>query len=416
MADPFHPLISTWPAPSSRSVRLRVSGSAESSLRRGHPWLFAERIQDQSHAGAAGDLAVVFDKKRAFLAVGLWDPLSPIRMRVLRARESGPIDREFWAGRVATALARRAPLAETDTDGYRLIHGESDGLPGLVVDRYAGTAVVKLYTHAWLPHLARVLEALLERQPLERVVLRFARLLSEVPGSLGGLVDGQVVFGPPCDGTLTYREHGLRFEVDPVHGQKTGCFLDQRDNRARVGERSRGRAVLNVFSYTGGFSLAAARGGAREVLSQDLSAPALAAAERNFALNAHLPAVAAARHEILQGDAFACLSALAAAGRRFDLVIIDPPAFARKRAQVAGALAAYARLTELGLALLEPGGTAVLASCSSPVSADDFRTTVSAAARRVGRPLMSVEETGHALDHPTDFEESRYLKCLFARV
>lgn len=393
-----------------------MSTSAESGLRRGHPWLYAERIQEQSHAGAAGDLAVVFDRKRAFLAVGLFDPHSPIRVRVLRARTPGPIDRAFFAGRVAASLARRRALLDGDTDGYRLIHGESDGLPGFVADRYADTLVVKLYSHAWLPHLATLVEVLLEQQPSARVVLRFARLLSDAPELLRGLHDGRTVVGEPCDGTLVYREHGLRFEVDPVAGQKTGCFLDQRDNRARVGALSRGKRVLNVFAYTGGFSLCAARGGAREVCSVDLSAPALEAARRNFALNADVPGVAEARHETLQGDAFELLAELAAAGRRFDVVVLDPPAFARRRAQVPRALEAYARLASLGLALLEPGGTIVLASCSSPVTPDDFRDAVSRAATRAGRPLRDVEETGHALDHPLDFAESRYLKCLFARA
>ncbi|MHC5211046.1 MAG: class I SAM-dependent rRNA methyltransferase [Planctomycetota bacterium] len=420
MHGPLHPLLVDWPAASARPIRLRVSASAESALRRGHPWLPVEKIQEQSGEGRAGDLAVVYDKKRAFLALGLYDPHSPIRMRVLRARDPGPVDRAFFAERVAAALARRTPLADTGpdaaaaTDGYRLIHGESDGLPGCVVDRYADTAVVKLYSHAWLPHLALLLDVLLEQQPCARVVLRQSRLLADAPELLGGLVEGQVVFGSPAEDTLTFRENGLRFEVDPVLGQKTGFFLDQRDNRARVGALAGGRRVLNVFSYTGGFSLAAARGGAPAVCSLDQSGPALAAAERNFALNAHLPAVAAARHELLQGDAFAVLADLAAAGRRFDVVILDPPSFARRRAQVPRALDAYARLTGLGLELLAPAGTLVSASCSSPVGPEDFREAVCSAARRAGRPLRDIEETGHPLDHPLDFAESRYLKCLFA--
>lgn len=416
MPPDLHPLVADWPAPAEKTVRLRVSASAESSLRRGHPWLYAERIQEQSHEAEAGDLAVVFDRKRKFLAIGLLDPHSPIRLRVLRARVSGPIDRAFFDERVAAALARREPLQHSDTDGYRLIHGESDGLSGFVADRYADTLVVKLYSHAWLPHLRVVLDVLLQRQPAERVVLRFSRQLSEDPALLGGLHDGLTIVGEPVDGTLVYREHGLLFEVDPVLGQKTGCFLDQRDNRARVGELARGKRVLNVFSYTGGFSLYAARGGATEVCSLDLSAPALAAADRNFVLNAHLPAVAAARHDTLQGDAFAALAELAAAGRRFDLIVIDPPAFARKRAQVEKALSAYARLATMGLSLLEPDGTIVLASCSAPVSPEDFRDAVCDAARRARRPLRDIEETGHAIDHPLDFAESRYLKCLFARA
>ncbi len=416
MSDAYHSTLKNWPAPAAAPVKLRVSASAESHLRRGHPWLYAERIQSQSDDGSAGDLAVVFDRKRAFLAIGLLDPHSPIRMRVLRARTSGPIDRDFFDERMGAALARREPLLATDTNGYRVIHGESDGLPGLVVDRYADTAVVKLYSHAWLPHLALVLDVLRARQPFERIVLRFARLLSAEPDLLRGLEDGQTVYGNSDAAKLIYRENGLRFEVDPVRGQKTGCFLDQRDNRARVGSISAGKSVLNVCSYTGGFSLSAARGGATEVCSVDLSAPALAASERNFALNRDDTAIASAQHETLQGDAFTVLPELAAARRRFDVVVLDPPAFASKRAQVPRALQAYTRLTALGLELLTPGGTLVAASCSSPVAPDDFRAAVVAAADRTGRTLLDIEETGHAIDHPVDFAESRYLKCLFART
>lgn len=412
----LHPLLTAFPAPAAKPVRLRVSASAESSLRRGHPWLYAERIQEQGREGAAGDLAVVFDRKRAFLAVGLLDPHSPIRLRVLRARQSGPVDAAFFAERLAAALARRAELAATDTDGYRLVHGESDGLPGLVVDRYADTGVVKVYSHAWLPHLATVLGELLALQPFARLVLRLSRRLSEQPQHLGGLHDGLTIFGPAPEGTLTFRENGLRYEVDPIRGQKTGFFLDQRDNRQAVRERAAGLSVLNVCSYTGGFSLAAAAGGAREVLSLDLSGPALAAAERNVALNVARPEVAACAHATLEGDAFTRLDELAAAGRRFDLVVLDPPAFARKRAQVERALSAYTRLTELGLGVLREGGTLVTASCSSPVTPEAFREAVHAASRRARRPLRDVDERGHAVDHPTDFAESRYLKCLFARA
>jgi 23S rRNA (cytosine1962-C5)-methyltransferase len=411
---PFAAALDALPAPAEKPVVLRVTGSAESRLRAGHPWLAVEQIRSESRAGQPGDRGVVFDRKRNFLAVGLYDPCSPLRLRVLRARQPGPVDEALMEERVAAALARRASLPATDTDAYRMIHGESDGLPGLVADRYADTAVVKLYSHAWMPWLRPVLEALMRHQPVARVVLRLSRQLSAAPERLAGLYDGQLLLGELPDETLTYKEHGLRYEVDPVRGQKTGSFLDQRDNRAQVGRLSEGRRVLNVFSYTGGFSLAAARGGATEVWSVDLSGPALAASERNFALNLDLPAVAAATHVTREGDAFAVMKELARAGERFDLVIVDPPAFARRNAQVAGALEAYGRLAELAVTLLEPGGTVVLASCSKPVSAEAFVTCVGKAAAAAGRPLRELEQTGHALDHPTDFAESAYLKGVFA--
>ena len=412
----LHPLLTQWPRCANKPIRLLVTNSAVAGLHRGHPWLYAERIKQESCQGAPGDLAVVFDTKKRFVAVGLYDPLSPIRMRVLRASKPGPVDRDFFAERIAQALARRLPLLKTKTDGYRMIHGESDGMPGMVVDRYAGTAVVKLYTHAWLPHLYDCLDCLLAQQPLERIVLRLSRGMRQHPEYLRGLEDGQILYGEPLRETLTCLENGLRFEVDPIRGQKTGFFLDQRDNRARVEKLARGRRVLNVFSYNGGFSLAAARGGATEVTSIDQSGPALESSKRNFALNAEVPTIAAARHLTIEGDAFQALTELVKQGERYELVIIDPPAFAVRRSQVREALKAYGRLARLGVGLLAPGGDIVLASCSNPVSPEDFRQAVCAAVEHAGRPLREIHETGHALDHPLDFAESRYLKCLFAKA
>ncbi len=416
MTHTLHSILAEWPACAKKPVKLQVTNSGVASLHRGHPWLYAERIKQESHRGEPGDLAVVFDAKKRFVAVGLYDPLSPIRMRALRTSKPGPIDRDFFAERIAQALARRQPLQGTQTDGYRLIHGESDGLPALVIDRYAATAVVKLYTHAWLPHLYDCLSCLLEQQPLERIVLRLSRGMMQQPDYLRGLQDGQIIYGESINETLTCLENGLRFEVDPIQGQKTGFFLDQRDNRARVERLAKGRRVLNVFSYNGGFSLAAARGGATEVTSIDQSGHALASSGRNFALNAHIPGIAAAKHLTIEDDAFKALTELVKQGKQYELVIIDPPAFAVRRSQLKDALHAYGRLAQLGVRLLATDGDIVLASCSSPVSPADFRQTVCDAASRAGRPLRQIEETGHALDHPLDFAESRYLKCLFAKA
>ncbi len=412
----FLPLLMEWPDIAAKSVRLQVTNSAAASLHRGHPWLYTERIKQESHQGQAGDLAVVFDAKKRFVAVGLYDPHSPIRMRALRASKPGPVDADFFAERIRQSLARRQPLLKTATDGYRMVHGESDGMPGMVIDRYAETAVVKLYTLAWLPHLSSCLVCLLEQQPFTRIVLRLSRSMRQHPECLHGLEDGQVIYGDPIRETLTCIENGLRFEVDPVRGQKTGFFLDQRENRAQVEKMARGRRVLNAFSYNGGFSLAAARGGATEVTSLDQSSPALESSKRNFNLNADIPAVAQAKHLTIADDAFKAMAELVKQKQKYDLVIIDPPAFAVRRSQVKEALNSYGRLAHLGINLLADGGDIILASCSNPVSPEDFRQTVCAAAERAGRPLHAITETSHALDHPLDFAESRYLKCLFARA
>jgi 23S rRNA (cytosine1962-C5)-methyltransferase len=259
-----------------------------------------------------------------------------------------------------------------------------------------------------------VLSALADVIPFERLVLRLGRAMLEQPQDLYGLGDGVILSGPDLDGPVFFRENGLLFEADPIHGQKTGFFLDQRDNRARVEKLAAGKTVLNVFAYTGGFSVYAARGGARKVVSVDASAPALEAATRNMAHNRHIPSVAAASHETVPGDAFETLARLAKTGKRFDMVIADPPAFAQKRAQVTQALSAYERLTRLSLGVLQPGGILVQASCSSQMDAQTFFSAVNRAAVQAARPLHEIERTGHALDHPIAFKEGAYLKCLFA--
>ncbi|MBU0513009.1 MAG: class I SAM-dependent rRNA methyltransferase [Chloroflexi bacterium] len=401
------------PTASAKRIALRVTPAAEHALRQGHPWLFDQAIREQSHDGASGDLAVIFDSQRRFLAIGLYDPHSPIRVRILQHREPAPINREWFAARLKAAAQIRAALPANIT-GYRLVHGENDGLPGLVIDRYDKTLVLELYTSAWMPHLREVLSILNFVIPIERLVLRLSREVQKQPAHLCGLRDGSVLSGPAIERPMLFLENGLRFEADPIRGQKTGFFFDQRDNRARVEKLAGGKSVLNVFAYTGAFSVYAARGGAREVVSVDISKPAMKAAQRNFAHNQQHPAVAACRHKTLTGDAFAVLRQFGNAGQRFDMVIIDPPAFAKQKAEAAQALAAYERLTRLGLNVLEPGGIFVQTSCSSRVSAEEFFEAVHRAAREVGHPLREIERTGHALDHPIGFKDGAYLKCMFA--
>jgi 23S rRNA (cytosine1962-C5)-methyltransferase len=338
------------PRPAERRLALRVTPAAQRVLRGAHPWLFDEGIVSRSGEGQPGDLAVIFDDRRRFLAIGLYDPTSPIRVRVLHQGAPELIDRAWLCDRLAAAVAWRATLPENGTTGYRLVHGENDGLPGLVIDRYDAVLVVKLYTLAWVPWLAELRGALEGACPARTVVLRLSRDLLRHPDYLYGLADGMALLGPAPHGPIPFSENGLRFEADVIRGQKTGFFLDQRDNRARVGELSAGRRTLNVFAYTGGFSLYAARGGAPEVLSLDSSAPALKAAERNFALNCHIPSVAAARHSVLIADAFEALADLRLRGQRYDLVIVDPPAFAKRQEEVSRAVRTYNRLTGLALA------------------------------------------------------------------
>ena len=403
----LHRRLLRLPRPSDKRLAVRVTPDALRHIRAGHPWVFEESVTSISHEATAGDLSVIFDNDRKFVALALYDPDSPIQFRILHVGKPTPIDTDWWRSTIRAALDVRAVFtAAPDAErlAYRVLNGENDGVSGLVVDRYAGVLVIKLYSAVWFPHLVTVVNALLDVTDATAVVVRLARNLQT-----------RETFGLP-DGPVRFVEAGLQFDADVRAGQKTGHFLDQRANRIRVGEMSAGRDVLDVFASTGGFSVHAAAGGARSVHAVDLSAPTLAAAEHNMELNAHLDAVAACAFTTEVGDAFEVMVQLARAGRDYDLVVVDPPSFAQRQTNVDGALRAYTRLTHLALRLVRPGGTLVQASCSSRVTDDQFFETVLAAAESAGRPITQIARTGHDVDHPVTFREGAYLTAGFWRV
>jgi len=407
----FNTALSQLPSASAKRIALRISAPAERALRQGHPWIFDQSITGQSHAGAPGDLAVIFDDARRFLAIGLYDPAPAIRVRILQSRDPATINTDWFQNKLTIAASVRAPLEEKNTTGYRLVHGENDGLPGLVLDRYADTLVLKLYTAAWIPHLKDFCDALAQVSPAAHLILRLNRSIQKQTEFLHGLSDGMTLSLHTPPSLILFKENGLIFESDPLRGQKTGFFLDQRDNRARVEKLSRDKSVLNVFAYTGGFSVYAARGGANEIVSVDVSVLALEAAVRNMGLNK-----LTAPHETIAEDAFEVLARMASQKRLFDMVIIDPPMFAQSEKQIESALSAYRKLTRLGLSILRKGGTLVQACCSSRVESDSFFESIHQSAKEAGRRLTEIERTGHALDHPIRFKEGAYLKCLFVKA
>lgn len=397
------------PAPSSRNLAVRVTKDALRHLRRGHPWIYDGSITSVSHDGAPGDLAIVFDDKRNLAAVGLWDPDSPIRIRVL-ANEQTQIDEAFWLRRFGEADERRRRLLDApDVTGLRLVHGENDGLPSLVIDRYGPVLVVKLYSAAWFPRLQQVLDAAISHWGAQHVVLRLARNIADRAPK--GVTDGMVVAGAAPPQPTPFLENAMTMGADPVAGQKTGYFLDQRANRALVGSHAANRDVLDVFCCHGGFSVHAAAGGARSVHATDLSPFAVAAAERHIAANAPGAVV---RSTV--GDAFQVMEQLKVDGASFDMIVVDPPSFASRANAVDGALRAYTRLTHLALDLLRPGGLLLQASCSSRVDADEFRATVLSSIDRAGRHHRVITERGHDDDHPIGFPEGSYLKAILAEV
>ncbi|MEI6567548.1 MAG: class I SAM-dependent rRNA methyltransferase [Verrucomicrobiota bacterium] len=405
--------MNTTPPKSQPRLRLRVSSAAERALRSRHPWLFADSIRDQNREGSPGEIAVVYDHGNQFLAAGLYDPDSPLRVRVLQVGKPAVINADWFRGRLLTATQVRSNLFGPETTGWRWINGESDGWPGLVLDRYGSTLVLKLYTLGWLPWLETLLPLILEELQPERLVLRLSRNIQEPARRLFARTDGGILHGPPLDSAVLFQENGLTFEAQVLQGQKTGFFLDQRENRRKVGDLARGRAVLNAFSFSGGFSLYAARGGAKRAVDLDISAHALAAANRNFAHNQSDASVAACHHETAQGDSFEWLEG--GSGGEFGLVILDPPSLAKREAERAGALQAYQRLVQLAIRRLAPGGDLLACSCSAHVGSDEFFSAVQSAARPARRPFEVIACTAHAPDHPATIPEAQYLKAIHLR-
>jgi len=393
-------------------IAIKVKTSVEKIIRQGHPWLFEQGITKQSKEGKAGDIAIIYDKKKnQFLAIGLYDPFSVIRVKLLQAGKKAQIGEDWFRERIKIAFDKRAPLLQTDTNSYRLIHGENDGFPGLVADVYANVLVLKLYAHIWLPYLNTILPILKEYSQSEIGVLRLSRLLMRQPAHLHGLHDGQLLYGQLIQEWVQFKEHGLLFAANVIKGHKTGYFLDHRHNRKRVGELASGKNVLDVFAYAGGFSVHALAGGARAVTSLDISAQALEMAKQNVQLNFQ-----EANHQTMAIDAFEGLTELYETEKKFDLVIVDPPSFAKKESEIKKALYNYARLAKLAIQIVAKGGILLLASCSSRVSAEAFFKTAIDSLQKSGRKYQEIERSLHDVDHPIGFKEGAYLKSIYFRL
>jgi 23S rRNA (cytosine1962-C5)-methyltransferase len=401
-------------------LRIRLTTAAESIVRSGHPWIFANSVREQNRVGTTGELAVIYDRDDRFLAIGLYDPDSVLRIRVLHSGKPLTIDDAWWKARLNASISRRDRILDEQTDACRLINGESDGWPGLVLDCYAGTVVLKLYTFAWAAHLDSIISlikgATIDGQttsPPANLVLRLSRNV-QPSFATKGLKDGQVLFGTALQNPVIFRETGILFEADVLAGQKTGFFLDQRENRRAVEALARGADVLNAFSFSGGFSLYAARGGAKSVTDLDISSHALASAGRNFRLNQNDLSIVACRHETIQANAFDWLAENS--GRKFDLIVLDPPSLAKREKERAEAIRAYEKLAANALTHLRSGGKFVAASCSAHVSADEFFDAVRRAAMASRRKFKLLNTTRHAPDHPATFPEAEYLKCMFLEL
>ncbi len=430
------------PFTTSGHVIVLHAGREKSVLRR-HPWIFASAIERIEGTLDSGDTVAVCDAAGSFLAWAAYNPNSQMTARIWSWDEAEVIDTAFIHSRIARALDLRHDLSlSKDSNGMRLIHGESDGLPGLIVDRYDNVLVMQLGSagaERWRDAITDALWELCQPVCIYERSDSDGRELEGLPRR-NGIVRGEL------PESVEVKEHGLCFAVDVAEGQKTGFFLDQRENRRLTGELARDRDVLNCFCYTGGFSLYALRGGAKSVLSIDISADAVAAAERNVALN-ELDVAASTRRCEASGageaalhsqpsdecppnvmnagraewqcaDVFAALRKLRDQNRKFDLVILDPPKFAPTAAFAEKAARGYKDINLLGFKLLRPGGLLFTYSCSGGISEDLFQKIIAGAALDAGVDAQIVHQLHASADHPVllSFPEGAYLKGLVLRV
>lgn len=391
----------------SKNVILRRG--KEESLKRFHPWIFSGAVMNLEGNPEEGDVVTVLDSQHNFLCQGHWQ-VGSIAVRVLTF-EQEPIDDAFWQKRLGEALGVRQAIGLADSeagDTYRLVHGEGDLLPGLVIDVYGKTAVMQAHSvgmHVSREQIAVALKLVMGER-LDSIYYK-----SETTLPIKAAIDGGNGFLLGESHTDVAVENGLRFHIDWLKGQKTGFFVDQRDNRALLEHYSLGRNVLNMFCYTGGFSFYAMRGGARLVHSVDSSAKAIDLTRANVELN--FPGDT--RHDAFAEDAFKYLDRM---GGEYDLIILDPPAFAKHRGALRNALRGYTKLNAKAFEKIRPGGILFTFSCSQVVSKQDFRNAVFTAAAQSGRSVRIMHQLTQPADHPVNIyhPEGEYLKGLVLYV
>lgn len=376
-----------------------------------HPWVFAgaiDRVEGDPADGAVVDLRSTTGN---FVARGLFNSKSKIRTR-LYSWDDVPLDRDFFKARLAKAITLRHDVLKLNAGphaAYRVVFSEADVLSGMVVDRFADYLTVQFTSLALGERRQFLAEALIELLSPKGIYLRTEKGIGQLEGLElhDGLLSGAA---PPTE--ILIEENGLRFAVNLTEGQKTGYYLDQRDNRVAVGKLAAGRRVLDAFSYSGGFGIYAAKGGAAEVECVDASEPALKLAERNATLNG------LDRLTFTQADVFNYLGKLVADGRKFDLIVLDPPKFARNRAAVPKALQGYRKLHQHALKLLDRDGILVSCCCTGLITADVLEDLIAQVATDAKRDVQILERRGPAADHPVSVScrESAYLKCILSRV
>ena len=384
----------------------------EESLQGGHLWIFSGALQQPPHWIEPGGLVDVKSSTGQFVARGYYNPRTDISIRLLTRNIEQAIDEDFLRKRIRSAVDLRKVFDPNKTNTYRLINSEGDGLPGLIVDRFAEILVAQMHTAGIERLRSRLIEALMEETDTRGILLRNDSQSRRREGL--ELEDPQVVTGG-VPTQVTVRENNVLFLVDPWQGQKTGFFLDQRDKREALRKYTQAKRVLNCFSYSGSFSVYAALTSEKtRVTSVDISAPAIESARQNFILNGLDPN----HHQFLVADVFDYLEQAQGAGEQFDVVVLDPPAFAKTQSARAQALKAYRRLNTLGMQVLRPGGILLTSSCSGVIGMNDLLGALSQSAQRLQRTVQLLEIFTYGVDHPINLAmpETAYLKVVFCRI
>ncbi len=386
-----------------RSNEIALPTSLRDRLAAGHPWVYRNHLPEDMRLPSGTWVRL---RCGGWSGWGLWDASGPIAIRVYSVARQ-PDDRLIDA-RIRRAWDLRASVRQGETDAYRWVFGEGDGLPGITVDRYGRYASIASYSAGAATLIPAVVAGL---RACDRSLAGVVARSRDDDSGRGGV---ELVWGEAPPERVEVSEHGLRFVADLYGGQKTGLFLDHRENRRFIEWHSAGRSVLNCFAYTGAFSLYALRGGAASVISADIG-KGLA---EDAAENIRLSRLDERRHSFVTEDCFALLGRYAAEGRRFDMVILDPPSFARNRESRFAAQRAYTRINELALRCIKDGGWLASASCTSQVGPEAFKEALAAAGAQAKKTIQIVHEVGQPIDHPVPagFPEGRYLKFVFGRI
>lgn len=404
------------------TATLILQSGKSGSVRRRHPWIFAGSVGTLKGRARSGDTVLVEDERGTVMGRAAWSPESKIRARMWTFDPDETIDHAFFKRRIAQAVARRAGWAalrgsQTEPAGERLVHGEADGLPGVIADRYGDMVVLQLTSAGADAWREAIVGGLVQATGCKRIYERSDSDVRKLEGlePVTGWLSGKGLDDAPLNELPQIDEHGVRFYVDAVGGHKTGFYLDQRDNRLMLRALAQGRRVLNCFCYTGGFSLQALAGGATSVVSIDSSGPALEQAEANLAMN---PQLDASRAEWRDADVFQALRDYHKAGQQFDLIVLDPPKFAPSAAHADQAARAYKDINLFGFKLLAPGGLMMTYSCSGGIGIELFQKIVASAAADAGRDARILRRLMASSDHPVGLAapEGEYLKGLLVEA